>query len=63
MPFGLLSAPKIFTAVADAVEWVLQKREVKFIIHYLDDFLLVGSTEYMACAAQLQIVLDTFAYL
>ena len=60
LPFGLRSAPKIFTALADAVEWVLQKRGVEFIIHYLDDFLLVGGTEYAGCAAQLQTVLDSF---
>ena len=60
MPFGLCSAPKIFTALADAVEWVLRERGVQFVIHYLDDFLLVGGTDCAACAAQLGIVLDTF---
>jgi len=60
IPFGLRSAPKIFTALTDAVEWMLQKRGDKFIILYLNDFLLVRGTEYTACAAQLQIVLDTF---
>ena len=60
MPFGLRSAPKIFTALADAVEWVLQQRGVRFVIHYLDDFFLVGGTEYAACALQLKIILDTF---
>ena len=33
---------------------------VSFIIHYLDDFLLVGGTEYAACTNQLGIVLNTF---
>jgi len=42
LPFGLRSAPKIFTAVADAVEWILRSEGVNFVIHYLDDFLLVG---------------------
>ena len=60
MPFGLRLAPKIFTALANAVEWVLRQRGVRFIIHYLDDFFLVGGTEYTACAFQLKIVLDTF---
>ena len=46
MPFGLRSAPKIFTALADAVEWVLRERDVQFVIHYLDDFILVGGTDY-----------------
>jgi len=32
------SAPKIFTAVADAVEWVTQAKEVNFVIHFLNGF-------------------------
>ena len=42
LPFGLRSAPKIFTAVADAVEWIAKQEGVGFVIHYLDDFLVVG---------------------
>jgi len=60
IPFGLCSAPKIFTALADAVEWVLREGGVWFVIHYLDDFLLVGSTDYAAGATKLKIILDTF---
>jgi len=60
MPFGVRSAPKIFTALADAVEWVLKERGVKFVIHYLDDFLLVGGTDHTACVAQMRTILDTF---
>ena len=60
LPFGLRSAPKIFTALADAVEWVLRWRGVQFVIHYLDDFFMAGSANYATCSAQLQIVLDTF---
>ena len=26
LPFGLRSAPKVFTALADALEWVIKKR-------------------------------------
>ena len=43
LPFGLRSAPKIFTAVADAVEWIARQHGVKFIIHYLDDYLIIGA--------------------
>ena len=43
LPFGLRSAPKIFTAFADAVTWALHISGVKFLMHYLDDFLLFGS--------------------
>ena len=39
LPFGLRSAPKLFTAVADAIGWALMQAGILFHIHYLDDFL------------------------
>ena len=42
LPFGLRSAPKIFNAVADGLAWILQKSGVRFVLHYLDDFLIFG---------------------
>jgi len=60
LPFGLWSAPKIFTAVADAVTWVLQQQGVKFIIHYLDGFLLIGPPRCDDCAVALEILLQMF---
>ena len=41
LPFGLRSAPKIFTAVADALEWILRARGLSRVYHYLDDFLIL----------------------
>lgn len=41
LPFGLRSAPKIFSAIADALEWQVRREGVQAILHYLDDFLLV----------------------
>ena len=43
LPFGLRSAPKIFNAIADCIAWVLTCQGVKFHLHYLDDFLLLGA--------------------
>lgn len=60
LPFGLRSAPKIFTAVADAVEWILRSEGVNFVIHYLDDFLLVGPPNSDECASSLAILLRVF---
>jgi len=40
--FGLRSTPKIFTAVADTAKWMIQQQKVKFIIHYLNNFLSIG---------------------
>ena len=39
LPFGLRSAPKLFTALADAIGWALVQRDIPLLIHYLDDFL------------------------
>ena len=42
LPFGLRSAPMIFTALADGLQWILQHRGVSYIEHYLDDFITTG---------------------
>ncbi|KAL5477312.1 hypothetical protein EMCRGX_G024096 [Ephydatia muelleri] len=59
LPFGLRSAPKIFTAVADMLEWVFQNRGVKHVRHYLDDFILLGPTHNDTCQKGLDVVLET----
>ena len=33
---------KDFTAIADAVEWVVRQDGVDFILHYLDNFYWLG---------------------
>ena len=40
LPFGLRSAPIIFTAVADCLTWALHCEGITNVVHYLDDFLL-----------------------
>lgn len=37
LPFGLCSAPKLFSVVADAIGFALIQAGVPFLIHYLDD--------------------------
>ena len=49
LPFGLRSAPKIFNAVADALQWIIRARGVDFILHYLDDFVVVGEPGSLQC--------------
>ena len=60
LPFGLRSAPKIFTAIADAVEWVAKQAGVRFVIHYLDDFLLIGAPNSPECSKALETLLEIF---
>ncbi len=44
LPFGLRSAPKIFSAVADAMQGIIEQQGVE-ILHYLDDFLVISPSE------------------
>ena len=37
LPFGLRSVPKIFSALADAVQWILTNKGIRKGLHYLDD--------------------------
>ena len=56
LPFGLRSAPKIFSAVADALEWVLQDQGVSMLMHYLDDFLTMGKADSTECQGNLELI-------
>ena len=55
LPFGLRSAPKIFTAVADRLQWILSNRGVGPSLHYLDDFLFVGPPQSSQCRESIQL--------
>ena len=53
LPFGLRSAPKIYNAVADAMQWILGKEGVE-VIHYQDDFLMAGAPNSSQCGHALR---------
>ena len=59
LPFGLRSAPLIFTALADALQWAIQQRGVPYIAHYLDDFISIGPPNSDQCALNQQIIMAT----
>ena len=59
LPFGLRSAPKIFNAVADALQWVMLSRGIRFIFHYLDDFVTVGAPHSHECQLGYKTMLAT----
>lgn len=63
LPFGLRSAPKIFTALADAAVWILRQEGVDYVIHYGDDFLLIGAPGTQECAQALATVRRVFRLL
>ena len=59
LPFGLRSAPKIFTTIADVLEWVIKQRGVAMVHHYLDDFVTLGEPDIATCAHNLQVIIET----
>ena len=54
LPFGLWSAPKIFSAFADALAWVTRQHGVLHQIHYLDDFSIAGPPNSTECMRDFQ---------
>lgn len=61
LPFGLRSAPKIFNAVADGLEWCLRERDV-IIFYYLDDYItVVGAPDSNEYAEALEVLDRTCA--
>lgn len=59
LPFGLRSAPKIFSAVADAIQWTLFHNGIQKGLHYLDDFILVAK-DLQSARSQRDILQSTF---
>ena len=53
LPFGLRSAPKIFSAVADALQWVFEQNGVTWVGHYLDDYITIGPHGSQECGDNL----------
>ena len=59
LPFGLRSAPLIFTAVADALEWIVRARGADNIFHYIDDFVLLGPPDSDICEQNLRLLMQS----
>ena len=59
-PFGLRSAPKIFTALGDAAEWIVRQQGINFMIYYPDDFILVTSPDGYQGEHALRVLLESF---
>ena len=59
LPFGLRSASKLFSAVADTLAWAMMCNGATSFLHYLDDFLFMGPPQPGVVNRTLQIALDT----
>ena len=58
LPFGLRSAPKLFSALTDVMIWILHRKSVRTALHYLDDFLLLGPPDRQVCHNNLELPLS-----
>ena len=63
LPFGLRSAPKIFNAVADALQWMAEQHGIHDIWHYQDDYITCGARDSGECGFNLQMLLDICRHL
>ena len=64
LPVNLQSAPKIFSTLADAAEWMVRQQGVEFVIHYLDDFLIITvADEHHQDSHAMRLLLETFEHL
>ena len=52
------SAPKIFNAVADGLEWIKKAQSVSHVDHYLDDFIFLGPPGSPECDRNMRWALD-----
>ncbi len=59
LPFGLRSAPLLFMAVGDAIEWIATQRGARWLRHYIDDYVAVGQRGTDECERAMEILKQT----
>jgi hypothetical protein len=50
LPFGMSSSPALWEQFASLVEWIIRNSGVRWVCHYVDDFLLGGAADSDECA-------------
>ena len=60
LSFGLRSVPKIFTVLADAATWGLRSLGIRYVDHYLDDWITIGSPGSSECEENCALMTATF---
>ena len=54
LPFGLRSAPLLFTALCDVIQWVSLELGATWVGHYIDDFVTIGPAGTEVCGSNLR---------
>ena len=60
LPFDLRLAPKLFSTAADTTEWYVSQKWVQYIFLYLDDFIVLGPPDSLACENSRLILKQTY---
>ena len=55
--------PKLFNILADLLSWILEQQQVSPVLHYLDDFLTMGSQQSTTSAKNLTAIMKTCSML
>ena len=63
LPFGLRSAPKIFSAVSDMITWAFYRFGIQHQAHYLDDFLFLEPPSTCGAASVIDVALRVLEYI
>jgi len=63
LPFGLRLALIIFIVLADALEWIEKQQGVRILLHYLDDFIIIGPPDSLVCGSNMRKICETCAEL
>jgi hypothetical protein len=56
LPFDLRSAPKLFNALADAIEWLAKIQGASYLWHYLDDYITIGRASTGECTLNYRVL-------
>ncbi len=56
LPFGLRSAPLLFTVAADLLQWAMCNRGATWMRHYIDDFITVGREGSDECSQNFKLL-------
>jgi hypothetical protein len=59
LPFGLRSSPKLFSDIADALQYLMHEHGVSECHHYMDDYITIGPPTSSQCQDNLNIMMDT----
>ena len=54
LPFGLKSAPLLFMALGDTLEWLAKAHGAGWLRHYIDNFVTVEAPETSDCARSMR---------